>query len=186
VLAVTATLRLRFANAEAERILAAADGFGLRNGRIGLTDRALEADLMQAVSGMVTCRADQAPACLFIPRPSGLPNYTLVVAPAGAGASVGSRVAATLFLTDPVGPSALPVPALLADGLGLTATEAEVARLAAMGRGMPFVAQSLGISLNTARTHLKAIYSKTGVNQQAALARLIADCFPPVAGLSGR
>lgn len=94
------------------------------------------------------------------------------------------RPAATLYITDPVGPTPIPAPALLAEGLGLTATEAEVARLAIMGRGMAFVADTLGISLNTVRTHLKAIYSKTGVNHQVALARTIAERFPPVRGLS--
>lgn len=135
---------------------------------------------------MVTCRADDTPSCLFIPRPSGAPSYTMVVAPAGAAGPAGGDIAAaTLFLTDPVGPSALPRPELLAEGLGLTASEAEVARLAAMGRGMGFVAESLGISLNTARTHLKAAYAKTGVNHQVALARTIAERFPPVRGLNG-
>lgn len=185
VLVVTATLRLRFANAEAERILATADGICLRNGRIGLSDNAIHSALRVSLAGLVSCRADNAPACLFVPRPSGAPSYTLVIAPAGAiAASAGQRAAATLFVTDPVGPSALPGPELLADGLGLTATEAEVARLAAIGRGMTFVAESLGVSLNTARTHLKAVYGKTGVNHQAALARIIADRFPPVRGLN--
>ena len=185
VLTVTSALRLRFANAEAERILAASDGMACQNGRLSLTDRTMYVALQRSLAGIGAYRADVAPACLFVPRPSGAPSYTLVMAPAGAiAASARQRAAATLFVTDPVGPSALPGPELLADGLGLTATEAEVARLAAIGRGMTFVAESLGVSLNTARTHLKAVYGKTGVNHQAALARIIADRFPPVRGLN--
>jgi DNA-binding CsgD family transcriptional regulator/GAF domain-containing protein len=185
VMTVTATLRLRFLNAEAERILSDADGVRLRNLRIGLSDPTVHAALKRAVAGMASCGADEAPACLFVPRPSGAPSYTVVVAPPAASGPASPLAAATLFLTDPVGPTALPAPALLAAGLGLTATEAEVARLAAMGRGMAFVAESLGVSLNTARTHLKAVYAKVGVNHQAALARTIADRFPPIAGLNG-
>ncbi|WP_209428472.1 hypothetical protein [Pararhodobacter sp. SW119] len=107
--------------------------------------------------------------------------------PAGAAVSAGGRIAAaTLFLTDPVGPSALPGPDILEEGLGLSVTEAEVARLVAMGCGVGFVTRSLGVSLNTALTHLKSFYGKTGVSHQAALARTIVDRFPPVRGMKGR
>ena len=116
----------------------------------------------------------------------GAPPYTVVVAPAGAVSTAGRAVAATLFMTDPVGPTTLPVPAILSEAFGLSATAAEVMRLAALGRGSGFVAESLGISLNTARTHLKAIYAKTGVNQQAALLRFVTASFPPVSGLGDR
>ncbi len=61
--------------------------------------------------------------------------------------------------------------AQIAARFGLTATEAEVARLAAVGRGMPCVARAMGVSINTARTHLKAVCEKSGVSHQA---------FPPL------
>ncbi|MBS9405283.1 helix-turn-helix transcriptional regulator [Halomonas sp. TRM85114] len=186
VMSVTAGLILRYTNAEAERILSLADGLAQHGKRLRLVDHDVKAQLHATVARFATRSVGAGPPCLFVPRPSGAPSYTLVVAPAGASASAGNpSAAATLFVTDPVGPKALPGPVLLAEGLGLTATEAEVARLAAMGRGMGFVAENLGISLNTARTHLKAIYSKTGVHHQAALARTIADRFPPIAGLNG-
>jgi hypothetical protein len=35
---------------------------------------------------------------------------------------------------------------------------------------MGFVAESVGVGLNTARTHLKAVCAKTGVNHQTARA----------------
>jgi OOP family OmpA-OmpF porin len=116
-------------------------------------------------------------------------GQAMVAAPVAAarlaGAAGGARAAAALFVTDPAGPATLPAPALLADAFGLTATEAEVARLVAQGRGMPFVAESLGVSLNTARTHLKSVYDKTGLNHQSALARAIASRFPALRGLNG-
>lgn len=184
VMGVAAGLTLRYTNNEAERILGADDGLAQHGRRLSLVDHGLKARLRATVACFATQAVGSGPHCLFVPRPSGAPSYTLVVAPGGASASAGCPVAAaTLFVTDPVGPTALPAPALLAEGFGLTATEAEVARLVAMGRGMKFVAESLGVSLNTARTHLKSIYAKTGVNHQAALTRTIADRFPPVVGL---
>ncbi len=179
VMGVTTEMTLRYTNAEAERILSIADGLAQHGKRLRVVDHDVKAHRHATVARFATRSVGTGPPCLFVPRPSGAPSYTLVVAPAGASASAGDPIAAaTLFVTDPVGPKALPDPVLLAEGLGLTATEAEVARLAAMGRGMGFVADSLGISLNTARTHLEAVYSKTGIHHQAALARTIVARFP--------
>jgi DNA-binding CsgD family transcriptional regulator len=186
VICVTAGLTIRYSNAEAERILRSGDGISQRGKRLRLWDNDIAARLRAAVARLATRAGDAGPPCIFVPRPSRAPPYTLVVAPTTAAIPELARAGtATLFLTDPAGPTALPSPALLAAGLGLTASEAEVARLAAMGRGMAFVAESLGVSLNTARTHLKAVYAKIGINHQAALARTIADRFPPVRGLNG-
>ena len=185
VMSITPELVLRYCNAEGERVLKACDGIARQGGRLRLTDRAAEDRLRSAVAKFATESVGDTPGCIFVERPSGAPSYTLVVAAGRAAMSAGCPTgAATVFVTDPAGPSALPSPALLAEGLGLTATEAEVARLAAMGRGMAFVAGTLGISLNTARTHLKAVYSKTHVNSQAALTRLIADRFPSFVDLT--
>ena len=183
VVILTEGLTIRHANAEAERILEAADGISQRLGQLRLADAATSTALRRDIAALSGQDVGKPPFCVFVRRPSGAPPYTMVVAPAGAMTSAGGAVAATLFITDPVGPTTLPMPAILADAFGLSATEAEVMRLAAMGRGTGFVAASLGVSLNTARTHLKAIYAKTGVNQQAALSRLVATSFPPVSGL---
>lgn len=48
-----------------------------------------------------------------------------------------------------------------------------VARQIAMGESVRGSAQNLGISVNTARTHLSRLYEKTGVRSQAALVRLL-------------
>lgn len=184
VVTVTAELRVLFANAEAEQTIARADGLHLSRGRLVLADPDLQQRLMGAVARMAARRLDGECPYLHVQRPSGAPALTLCVAPAPAvDRTVTARHcagAATLFVTDPLSLSVLPAPALLADRFGLTATEAEVARLAAMGRGLTFVAETLGVSLNTVRTHLKVVYGKTDVNQQAGLARLIGQSFPPL------
>lgn len=65
-------------------------------------------------------------------------------------------------------------PALLAAELGISVREAELATLLAGGLELAQVAQHLSISIHTARTHLKAIYGKTGIGSQAELVRRIA------------
>jgi DNA-binding CsgD family transcriptional regulator len=189
VLSVTASMEVLFANTEAERILAAADGLAWQGGKLVVHDLSASGSLKGCVARLSAGIGDTDKPCLFLQRPSRSPPITVVVAPAfrnngAAGGSLARRAGATLYITDPAGPAALPAPSRLENGLGLTASEAEVARLAAMGRGMGFVAERLGISLNTARTHLKSGYAKTGVNHQVALARTIADRFPPVRGLN--
>jgi DNA-binding CsgD family transcriptional regulator/PAS domain-containing protein len=185
VLAVEADLRVRFANPEAERILRQADGLALRHGRLALADRAQETALCDGAARMALREFDGEAQYLFVPRPSGAPPYTLCIGPAGTSTGV-PRGAATLYLTDPAGPATLPPPELLAARFALTAAEAEVARLAALGQGMGYVAARLGVSINTARTHIKAVYGKTGAGSQAGLGRLIAAGFPPVRGTLAR
>ncbi|MBD0270407.1 MAG: helix-turn-helix transcriptional regulator, partial [Acetobacteraceae bacterium] len=56
---------------------------------------------------------------------------------------------------------------------GLTEAEARVAAGAARGVGLPEVAQSLGLSVATARSHAQRVFSKAGVRGQAELARQV-------------
>lgn len=56
---------------------------------------------------------------------------------------------------------------------GLSDGQLKVARLIADGEGLKNVAEALGISINTARTHLARLYEKTGVSSQTALVRLL-------------
>ncbi|WP_198549951.1 nuclear transport factor 2 family protein [Mameliella alba] len=56
---------------------------------------------------------------------------------------------------------------------GLSDGQVRLARQIADGKGPKEAAEALGISVNTARTHLSRLYEKTGVNAQTALVRLL-------------
>ena len=56
----------------------------------------------------------------------------------------------------------------------LTGRELQVVRLLADGHSIESLAQSAGMSANTARTHLRAIFAKTGVTRQSELMQLCA------------
>jgi DNA-binding CsgD family transcriptional regulator len=58
---------------------------------------------------------------------------------------------------------------LISQDLGLSLREAELAALVVNGYDIKKVAQRLHISIHTARTHLKSIFSKTGIRSQAEL-----------------
>jgi len=177
--------RVRYANLEAERVLSAGDGLRLVAGRLIPAASAARRRL-EALVGR--CRAPAPHVASFggdhvvVPRPSGSPAYGLCVAPAvGAGASAWlPGASAVVFITDPARERALPMVEWLCLQFGLTPAEAKVARLVANGHGLPHVAHALGITLNTAKTHLKAIYGKTGTDRQARLTRLILESAPPL------
>ena len=56
---------------------------------------------------------------------------------------------------------------------GLSEGQTRLAEHIAAGHGLTETAGRLGISVNTARTHLSRIYDKTGVNTQTALVRVL-------------
>lgn len=62
---------------------------------------------------------------------------------------------------------------LLQDAYSLTASEARVCSLLANGENVENVSEKLDISPNTARTHIKRIFGKTGSSRQAELVRLL-------------
>ncbi len=62
----------------------------------------------------------------------------------------------------------------LCAAFGLTAAEAKLAAKLASGVGVDGAAASLGVSRETARTQLKAVFAKTNTRRQAELAALVA------------
>jgi len=86
------------------------------------------------------------------------------------------RPAAAVFIRDPrynVEPS-LDVLRMLFD---FTAAEARFARLLASGMSMEEAGKRLGITRNTCKSRLQAIFAKTGVTRQAALVGVLHDTF---------
>jgi DNA-binding CsgD family transcriptional regulator len=63
----------------------------------------------------------------------------------------------------------------------LTQTEATLTILLAEGKTLDEVSQELNIARNTARAHLRAIFSKTGVTQQSMLVSLVLKSLASIA-----
>ena len=61
----------------------------------------------------------------------------------------------------------------IAVDMGLSAREAEVAALLASALDVPQIAARLGLSVETVRSHLKAVFAKANVHSQAQLVRRI-------------
>lgn len=61
---------------------------------------------------------------------------------------------------------------LLADSFGLTRREQEVLVLLLKGRSIPYIKETLYISTNTAKTHVRHIYQKMGIHDRQELITL--------------
>jgi DNA-binding CsgD family transcriptional regulator len=62
----------------------------------------------------------------------------------------------------------------------LTSSEARIAALIAKGDGPQTIAETLGITINTVRSHLKHAFSKTSANDQTALGALVNGLMAPI------
>lgn len=71
-------------------------------------------------------------------------------------------------------------------GLGLTPSEARVAALVAAGRNPRDIAKLLNLSINTIRSHLSRIYSKTGSRDLTAVCSFVNRLVPPLAAAFDR
>jgi len=84
----------------------------------------------------------------------------------------GEIPSAILLISDPDAEPALH-PSELQRSCGLTAAEARFALVLMTGKSVEEAAAQLGISVNTARTHLKRVLSKTGARRQGELLHLL-------------
>jgi len=170
--------RVVILNRGAERIAAEKDGLRIDplhgpiadDARANATLQALIADALDA-SKMGDLGA---PGFIGIRRASGKRSYALMVTPLVPERTPGvsGEAVVAIFFADPS--ARLPTGAqVLEDLYGFTHSEAELVRLLSTGISLEEAAHTRGVSLNTARSHLKHAFSKTGTSRQGELVRLI-------------
>jgi|SRR5581483_6864788 len=81
--------------------------------------------------------------------------------------------ARTLLIFSDLAPKLGPDPALLRQLFGLTRVESRVASIISTGASLEQAAERMGISFETARNHLKAVFAKTGTHRQGELVALL-------------
>eukprot|EP00003_Mantamonas_plastica_P001066 TRINITY_DN10795_c0_g1_i1.p1 TRINITY_DN10795_c0_g1~~TRINITY_DN10795_c0_g1_i1.p1 ORF type:complete len:323 (-),score=70.40 TRINITY_DN10795_c0_g1_i1:20-988(-) len=86
----------------------------------------------------------------------------------------------TTFMVILVDPTQQKPPAIddLMDLFGLTRSEAKLTQKLAEGLALDQAAELVGISHSTARTYLKTIFAKTGVNRQPQLMKTVLSAIP--------
>lgn len=108
-----------------------------------------------------------------VSRASSVPLVVSILPVQHPAVSLGSAIA--VFISDPA--SRPPATSkVLQDIYSLTPAEVKLAVLMAEGLGASQAAEQLELSRETVKTQLASIFSKTGVNRQAQLVKLMA-CF---------
>ena len=177
VVLIDALRRPVVVNRSAEQIAARCDGFTLGDAGPHATDarenRVLRQHLNQAIA--IGASVGRGPShVMSISRPSGWRAYPVIIAPLLApptGRSGGDAVAA-VFIDDP-GASQITTVEFLRTLYALTHAEAEIVALLARGRTLEEAAVERGVTLNTVRSQLKRIFTKTDTHRQGQLMRLV-------------
>lgn len=162
-------------NQSADLILASNDGLEVRHGKLHARWKDEDIVLQETLSKAVEDPEKLAVAdAIAITRPSGKPAWGLLVKPIEHLSWMGSKgiPALALFVRDPDG--TLEAPSYLAQQLfHLTPSEAVLSIQLCNGLSLEEAAKALGIKHNTARAHLRAIFSKTGARRQTELVRML-------------
>ena len=178
VLLIDANRRVIFMNKSAGEITARNDGLFVDGNGICRTARNAETNGLQLlIAGAVNTSAGnglRSGGAISLPRPSGLRPLAALVAPLGQSPfDVGSRPpAAVLFITDPERRHE-PPGELLTRLYDLTPMQARVAVAMLSGRSLTKSAEVIGITRNTASTHLRQVFLKTETRRQAELVKLL-------------
>ncbi len=163
------------ANDRARHILRRGDGLSDRSGKLRVYAPAAQARFEQLLAGALPSSGTVAVSgSMTLRRAFGLLPFVVHVKPMGVrqpdyGAR---RVAALVLIVEPGRRSRID-PGLVAETLGLTLAESQVAVWVAEGQTVREIAAATGRTEATIRYHLHQISQKQGVSRQADLVRLM-------------
>jgi DNA-binding CsgD family transcriptional regulator len=164
-------------NDSAAHVLALEDGIEMRSTGLAAKDQRENAKLQALIKAALESTRGQSlngTNFMQISRPSGRQPLSVMTSPLLSAPTGGlsSEAAVACFISDPQADH-VPTSEALAKIYELTPAEAEVVQLLAKGLPLDEIAADRGISLNTVRSHLKHIFSKTGTSRQGELLGLV-------------
>lgn len=169
--------KILLTNQAAEAILTQRDGLSSARGILETARSQETIELRRLIWGACATAAGRGFAsggAMSVSRPSLKRPFSVLVAPLRSAPfqTPGERPAAAVFVSDPE-TATEPNEAVLSRFFDLTRAEARVAAVLMQGKSIEETATELDISLNTARSHLKNIFGKTGTGRQGELIRLL-------------
>jgi len=177
--------RLVICNQEARRILEMDDGLRLnQEERLVVNDSTVDSKLRTAIEQIALTAAGQAlqtGETLLIDRPSDQHPFMVDVMPIRdtLGEFKQGMAGALITIIDPSNHRPFQT-GRVAMAYGLSEAEAEVCRFVVEGKSNQAIADERSVSLDTVKTQVKSIMSKTGTKRRADLIRLVVSTAPPL------
>jgi DNA-binding CsgD family transcriptional regulator len=170
---VDCDLKILEANDRAKSYLKAGQGIGGRAGKLHLDRAGAMRRIHEAVGRLLAPSGSPNAAIVGVPDGEGRIRYAIRIAAAQelVGAKFALLVVAELIVGEDISR------AELLSVFNLSEREAELAEYFSKDMRLEQIAPIMGVSLNTARMHLRRVFNKTGCSTQAGLARMIAH-FP--------
>jgi DNA-binding CsgD family transcriptional regulator len=174
VVIVDADRRLLFANAIADGVLSKSECLTVKDGRLAVRHRGADDALRRMIGNAANRRAGvETNGVLRVPdRRSGNFEISAAAITDGSDQVAGPRGAVLISIAKS-GPSFDQLVARVAGRFRLTAAETAVADAIARGATVDSFAAERGITVNTVKTHLKAVFAKIGVRSKSDLVRLV-------------
>jgi DNA-binding response OmpR family regulator/DNA-binding CsgD family transcriptional regulator len=170
VIVADAAGRVVTMNRTAERIIAARDGLTLEDGVLTPVRSFERAKLSKALA-----EPTQAGGTFLVGRPSGRLPYAFLIMPllTELRQMVDARRPIAMILVTDFDIRVEIRAVMLRELFGFTGAEAELAVAMAQGRDLRQIASETGRALPTLRSHLSAMFEKTGVKRQTDIVRLV-------------
>jgi DNA-binding CsgD family transcriptional regulator len=164
-------------NSSARKLVEAGDGLRLERGVLVAFCTRAEVQLQQMIFGAAAVdsgRFLQHGGALSLPRPEGRHPLSAMVAPTGVtGIFPASRLARVVVLIEEPDRRTNAPFAAFTKAYGLSPAEAGLAARLVGGMSLRQAAEAIGIRDNTARSHLKRVFVKTGAQRQSDLVRRV-------------
>jgi DNA-binding CsgD family transcriptional regulator len=174
---VTLTQRLMAANELLEILVP--DQIQDRAKRLTLTDGRADSLLGQALAALSSATTSEQVSSIPVSGVGDHPPAIAHVVPLRGGARDIFPSSLCLLVLTPMTRSNVPAAQIVQALFDLTPAEARVAVAIASGKTQEQVAASAGLSVNTVKTQLRAVFSKTGVSKQAHLVALLTGMTLP-------
>ena len=179
VLALDAAKRITFMNKEGARLISQGDAIIMDGmGRFHAPSTTKTNEIYQAIDAV--CASGDA-LVLGLDDRQGDTRYSVLLERAERNNGTASVF---LFIMDP-GRQSPPSLDALKHLFEFSNSEAKLAHGLAMGQDIREVADGMGVTIQTARTYLKALFDKTGTNRQAELVRVLITSVPPIGSIRG-
>ncbi|MCP4394186.1 MAG: helix-turn-helix transcriptional regulator [Alphaproteobacteria bacterium] len=178
VVLVAADGSVRLMNAKARNIIANQDGFFIdRSGICRASSSEETVELLNLIRKTTIGEVTDSNFALVLSRKYGKSALSVLVAPVGKGQIDDEgqgqlQAGAAIFISDPEDQLSIS-PAILRKLYGLSKTEATLVMELVKGKSFNEMAEEIGISHHTVRSHFKKIFAKTEVSRQAELVKLI-------------